>query len=72
MSALLLVFPGLAILCAPALWFILGRPKWLNKPTGKAAGDSRISVIIPARNEKQYTARQLSNFPKSPINSSSS
>ena len=64
MSALLLVFPGLAILCAPALWFILGRPKWLNKPTGKAAGDSRISVIIPARNEELNIRKLLGSLQK--------
>ena len=48
---MLLVIPILAVLCAPALWMILGRPRFLDN--GKAPERaSAISIVIPARDEE--------------------
>jgi len=64
MSAML-VMPVMAILFAPAIWFLLGRPRFLSslppaeKP-GKAS--ARISIIIPARNEETNIARLLESI----------
>ena len=64
MSAML-VMPVMAILFAPAIWFLLGRPRFLpslppaEKP-GKAS--AAISIIIPARNEETNIARLLESI----------
>ena len=64
MSAML-VMPVMAILFAPAIWFLLGRPRFLSslppaeKP-GKAS--AAISIIIPARNEEANIARLLESI----------
>ena len=61
----MLVMPVMAILFAPAIWFLLGRPRFLSslppaeKP-GKAS--AAISVIIPARNEEANIARLLESI----------
>lgn len=62
MSAFLLVFPGVAILCAPALWLILGRPGWLKPSPKKSADAPSISIIIPARNEEQNIRHLLASL----------
>lgn len=53
---MLIVFPILALLCAPAMWWILGRPHYFDQEWTKAKrtpppDSADISVIIPARNE---------------------
>ena len=64
MSAML-VMPVMAILFAPAIWFLLGRPRFLSslppaeKP-GKAS--AAISIIIPARNEETNITRLLESI----------
>ena len=61
----MLVMPVMAILFAPAIWFLLGRPRFLSslppaeKP-GKAS--AAISIIIPARNEEANIARLLESI----------
>ena len=61
----MLVMPVMAILFAPAIWFLLGRPRFLpslppaEKP-GKAS--AAISIIIPARNEEANIARLLESI----------
>ena len=61
----MLVMPVMAILFAPAIWFLLGRPRFLSslppaeKP-GKAS--AAISIIIPARNEETNIARLLESI----------
>ena len=55
----------MAILFAPAIWLLLGRPRFLSslppaeKP-GKAS--AAISIIIPARNEEANIARLLESI----------
>ncbi|MBT8045439.1 MAG: glycosyltransferase [Verrucomicrobiae bacterium] len=69
---MMLIIPILALLCAPALWVVLGRPRFLPEPT-KAASPCDISIIIPARNEatniKQLldSIRRQSHQPKETI-----
>ena len=64
MSAML-VMPVMAILFAPTIWLLLGRPRFLpslppaEKP-GKAS--AAISIIIPARNEETNIARLLESI----------
>lgn len=64
MTNLLLIFPILAILCSPALYFILGRPKWLKRVPKTVTTDQTISVIIPARNEERNIGHLLSSLQK--------
>lgn len=48
---MLLLLPILSILCAPALWVLFGRPRYvplLGKATSK-----KITLIIPARDEEE-------------------
>ena len=47
---MLLIFPILAIICAQALWFVLGKPRFLREKGER--GDARVSVVIPARDEE--------------------
>ncbi len=64
MSAML-VMPVMAILFAPTIWLLLGRPRFLpsllpaEKP-GKAS--AAISIIIPARNEETNITRLLESI----------
>ena len=66
MMAAMLVLPGLAILLAPAIWLILGRPRFLIDAQPDTATDtqngkltSSITIIIPARNEQSNIANLL-------------
>ena len=61
----MLVMPVMAILFAPAIWFLLGRPRFLSslppaEKLGKAS--AAISIIIPARNEETNIARLLESI----------
>ena len=47
---MLLVIPMLAALCSVSLHLMLGRPRYLTK-SAPGRADSRISIIIPARDE---------------------
>ena len=51
MTTALLIFPAIAILCVPALWLVMGRPRFLTRSLDEAP-DTSISIIIPARNEE--------------------
>lgn len=62
MSAML-VIPALAILLAPAIWLVLGRPRFLP-PGDKELTTSSISVVIPARNEESNIATLLESLRK--------
>jgi len=70
MSAML-VMPVMAILFAPTIWLLLGRPRFLpSLPPAKAVkvaqnvekASARISIIIPARNEETNIARLLESI----------
>ena len=50
---MLFVIPILAILSAPALWMILGRPRFLDR-TGAPERAAGISIVIPARDEEAH------------------
>ena len=67
----MLVMPVVAILLSPAIWFVLGRPRFL--PSLQAAkavkaaqniekSSPAISIIIPARNEESNIARLLESI----------
>lgn len=58
MMVMMLVLPGLAILLAPAIWLIMGRPRFLPH-ADQNVSKSAISIIIPARNEESNIARLL-------------
>jgi len=71
--AMMLILPGLAILLAPAIWLILGRPRILPigevmppvDNQGKEQSEkpiSSISIIIPARNEQYNIANLLKSI----------
>ncbi len=47
----MLILPILALLCAPALWVIFGKPRFL--PTTGAIEHKKITIIIPARDEEE-------------------
>ena len=71
MMVALLVLPGLAILLAPAIWLILGRPRFLPiakvEISSEEASDrlsSSISIIIPARNEQSNIVNLLESINK--------
>ncbi|MBT8036458.1 MAG: glycosyltransferase [Verrucomicrobiae bacterium] len=58
----IVIFPILAILCAPAIWCVLGRPHRLplpQKSESKPSKPIRISIIIPARNEEENIGKLL-------------
>ncbi|MGB2403533.1 MAG: glycosyltransferase [Akkermansiaceae bacterium] len=70
---MMLILPGLAILLAPAIWLILGRPRILpiaelaissdNKSNQQSKKpSSSISIIIPARNEQCNIANLLDSI----------
>jgi 4,4'-diaponeurosporenoate glycosyltransferase len=48
---MLYLVPILAILCAPALWLVLGRPRFVPAAHSPPP-DTSVSLIIPARNEE--------------------
>ncbi len=54
------IVPILAILCAPALWVIFGRPRFLPRYEEKTS--ARISIIIPARNEEDNIRKLLASI----------
>ena len=58
MMVMMLVLPGLAILLAPAIWLIMGRPRFLHHAVAEDKR-SAITIIIPARNEESNIARLL-------------
>lgn len=58
---MLFVFPILAILCAPALWLILGRPRFLSEGAGDGP-EEKVSVVIPARDEERVIGRLLDSL----------
>ena len=61
----MLVMPVMAILFAPAIWFLLGRPRFLSSlPPAEKPGKASpaISIIIPARNEETNIARLLESI----------
>ncbi len=62
MTGALLIFPCLALLCAPALWIVLGRPRILTLDSAQPSPPSSISVIIPARNEEINIGNLLSSI----------
>ncbi len=49
---MLFVIPILAVLCVPALWMILGRPRFLDHGNAPERA-SAISIVIPARDEEE-------------------
>jgi 4,4'-diaponeurosporenoate glycosyltransferase len=69
MIAAMLVLPGLAIILAPAIWLILGRPRILpiakleTPPEDQGEKpSSSISIIIPARNEQNNIVSLLESI----------
>jgi 4,4'-diaponeurosporenoate glycosyltransferase len=58
---MLLVLPLLALLCAPALIFVFGRPRTL--PAGDKEG-AKLTIIIPARDEEKNLALLLLTLTK--------
>ncbi len=63
MSAML-VIPVMAILLAPALWLILGRPSYLPSAARDDDLPAALSVIIPARDEEDNIATLLESIGK--------
>jgi len=57
---MLYLLPILAIICAPALWVIFGRPRLL--PTQGKSRSKRISIIIPARDEESNIQTLLTSI----------
>lgn len=55
----MIILPIIAMLCAPALWMVLGRPRYLRPVNKGTASDNTISVIIPARNEENNIQQLL-------------
>lgn len=58
---MLFVVPILAVLCAPALWRILGRPRFLTEGSGSGRA-ATISIIIPARDEEENIGPLLASI----------
>lgn len=63
MSAVL-VIPIMAMLLAPALWLILGRPRYLAPATDNDGLAATLSVVIPARDEETNIAQLLDSLKK--------
>jgi 4,4'-diaponeurosporenoate glycosyltransferase len=59
-STSLIIFPVLALVFSPALFLVLGRPRFL--PTSGKSSDNLISVIIPARNEAENISTLLESI----------
>ena len=57
---MLFIVPILAALCAPALWFVLGRPRFVPAP--ESPPDTTVSIIIPARNEEDNIGALLASI----------
>ena len=57
---MLILIPILSILCVPALWFLIGRPRFLLG-MGKAV-PKKISIIIPARDEEHNIKNLLESI----------
>lgn len=49
----MLILPIIALLCSPAIWMVLGRPKYAHSQETSNQSPRAISVIIPARDEEQ-------------------
>lgn len=60
-ASVILLIPALALLCAPAIWLVLGRPRFLPM-SGKAGKGTAISIIIPARDEEDNIERLLESL----------
>ncbi len=54
--------PLIALFCAPVLYLIFARPRFVPSQTIRSSPKSKISVIIPARNEAENLERLLSSF----------
>ena len=52
MELALIIFPCLALLCAPALWLVFSKPHTVPPSPKKTTEHCNISIIIPARNEE--------------------
>lgn len=67
---MLVIVPIIALVCAPALWLVLGKPRYLNKATSTTQTLRRnkpppsISIIIPARNEAHNLEPLLNSINK--------
>ncbi|NWK54085.1 glycosyltransferase [Verrucomicrobiaceae bacterium N1E253] len=66
---MLVILPILALVCAPAFWFVLGKPRYMDhRKIGKALPDNnpplnpKVSIIIPARNEEQNISKLLNSL----------
>lgn len=62
MFPVILVIPALAILVAPAIWFVLGAPRYLKLRTDSPSEATDISIIIPARDEESNIATLLESI----------
>ncbi|MDQ8191889.1 glycosyltransferase [Roseibacillus persicicus] len=58
---MLAVAPIIALLLCPALWLVLGRPRFLREKTPREK-PARISVIIPARDEEDNLPKLLDSL----------
>lgn len=58
---MLFVVPILAVLCAPALWLLVGRPRFVSGAISPPP-DTNLSVIIPARNEEDNIGMLLQSL----------
>jgi 4,4'-diaponeurosporenoate glycosyltransferase len=61
-ASLLIIVPLLALMCAPALFLVLGRPNFA--PVIGKRCDTPISIIIPARNEAENISTLLGSITK--------
>lgn len=55
---MLVILPVLALLCAPALFLVFGRPRTLPIGNGNGKG-AKLTIIIPARDEEENLALLL-------------
>ncbi len=67
-SSHIIIACAIALLCSPALWLILGRPRYLSdldhlgEPPQDATQRYSISIIIPARDEAENIADLLDSI----------
>ncbi|MFK7909956.1 MAG: glycosyltransferase family 2 protein [Akkermansiaceae bacterium] len=59
METALLIFPCLALICAPAIILVLGRPRLLGTLNDNTNQNCGISIIIPARDEEHNIGKLL-------------
>lgn len=63
MTVAILIFPVIALLSAPALWLVLGKPRVLKPPAARDTGNTcDITIIIPARDEEHNIANLLDSI----------